>query len=61
MGTYKEQVAQYKACGTPGTCQHLQGNQLLRLLPTLLLYKSIKFPDIIAGYFHFPIELSDTA
>lgn len=61
MGMYKEQAAQHKARGTPGTCQHVHGNQPLRPFPALLFCESIKFPDIIADYFHFAVELSDTA
>lgn len=33
----------------------------LRPLPALLFSESRKFPDIIADYFHFPVELSDNA
>ena len=58
---YKEQAAQDEACATPGTCQHVQGNQPLRPFPALLFCESRKFPDIIADYFHFLVELSDNA
>lgn len=57
----KEQAAQHRAHGTPGTRRHVQGNQPLRPFPALLFYESRKFPDIVANYFHFPIELSDNA
>ena len=61
VGTYKEQAAQHKAHGTPGTRQHVQGNQPLRPFPALLFCESIKFLGIVADYFHFAVELSDTA
>lgn len=58
---YKEQAALHKARGTPGTCQHVRGNQPRRPFPALLFYESAKLSDIIADYFHFPEQLSDSA
>ena len=61
MDTCKEQVSQHDIRGPPGTCQHVQGKEQLRLFPSVLFYESIKFPDIRADYFHFPVGLSDHA
>lgn len=57
----KEQVSQHDTHGPPGMCQCVQGNEQLRPFPALLFYESIKFPDIRADYFHFPVGLSDHA
>lgn len=32
-----------------------------RPFPALLFCESVKLPDITADYFHFPVQLSDTA
>lgn len=61
VDVYKEQAAQHKTRGAPGTCWHVQGNHPLRPFPALLSYESMKFLDIIADYFHFPRELADNA
>lgn len=61
MDTCKEHVAQHGTRRTPGTCQLVPGTRLLRSFLAVLFHESVKFPDIRADYFHFPVELPGNA